>query len=161
MPLSSSSPAVFLFKLSRSDSFRGRFGRQTSQQFLDFGHSFAWIQSLRTSLGAVHDRVAAEDGERIPQTIQPLLGEFVSRIDHPTVSLSKDKDKECIDSSHKYPFDWEEREREDKYLQQDGRTEILVTVPPVGRARSAAASAQNTLVETILEWFANNWTRSS
>lgn len=75
---------------------------------------------LRTGLRAVHDRMASVDRERILQVVQSLLGGLVTRVDHPSVGLH-----------------------------QSGRTQVLVAVPPVGRARGRAAGAEDALVEAV------------
>lgn len=57
---------------------------------------------LRTSLGAVHDGVAAVDREGVTQSLEALLGVLVAGVDDPAVGLH-----------------------------QHGRAEVLVSVPPV------------------------------
>lgn len=53
-----------------------------------------WLQKCAAYLGAglsaVHDRVAAVEGERILQLGQALLCELVTRVNHPTVRLRKE-----------------------------------------------------------------------
>jgi hypothetical protein len=34
-------------------------------------------------------------------------------------------------------------------LQQDGRTQVFLAIPPVGRARGGAARAENAFVQTV------------
>jgi len=78
------------------------------------------VQLLGTRVRAVHDRVAAVQLVGVVQTLQTLLRHLVTRVRDPTVRLL-----------------------------EDGGTQILVGVPPVGRTRRRAASAQNALVQTV------------
>ena len=78
---------------------------KTTQKCLHIRISFIACQDINTdrngpvpvqkvkeisSLGAVHDGVAAVDGERVPQAVQPLRGPLVPRVDDPTVGLHQD-----------------------------------------------------------------------
>src|SRR6267378_4249904 len=74
------------------------------------------VEALRAGLGAVHDRVAAVEAERILEPIKALARPLVATVSEPAVGL-----------------------------QQDRRAEILVLVPPVARARGRAAEAQDAL----------------
>ena len=78
------------------------------------------VEVLRASLGAVHDSMATIELVGIIQTLQTLLRHLITGIGNPAVSLL-----------------------------ENGRTEVLIRVPPVGRARGGAASAENALVETV------------
>jgi len=91
-----------------------------SQELLDFSDGSARVEALGAGLGAVHDGVTPVDGEGITELVQPLVGGVITRVNHPTVGLH-----------------------------QNGGTEVLVTVPPVRRARGGTTSAQNTFVKTI------------
>src|SRR5208337_2246922 len=72
------------------------------------------VQPLWAGPGAVHDRVTAIEAERVIEPIQALAGALIAAVGKPAVGL-----------------------------EQDRRAEILVLVPPVARARSRAAEAQN------------------
>jgi hypothetical protein len=87
---------------------------------LDLSNSKTGVKSLGAGLGAVHDGVAAVQGEGVLKSMATLGSELVSAINHPAVSLH-----------------------------QDGGSEVLVRVPPVRGARCGTASAKNTLVKTI------------
>lgn len=55
-----------------------------------------WLQMcaagyLGAGLSAVHDSVAAVEGERILQLGQTLLCEVVSGVNHPTISLTDNR----------------------------------------------------------------------
>ena len=78
------------------------------------------VEVLRASLGAVHDSMATVELVGIIQTLQTLLRHLITGIGNPAISLL-----------------------------ENGRAEVLIRVPPVGRARGGAASTENTLVETI------------
>ena len=80
------------------------------------------IQVLGTSLGAVHNSMATVKLVSIIQVMQTLLGHLIAGISNPTVGLL-----------------------------EDGRTQVLISMPPVGRTGGGAASTENTLVETIEE----------
>src|SRR5262245_17366611 len=55
------------------------------EQLLDLADCLGGIQILRTRFGAVHDRVAAVQPERILQRIESLAGRFVAAVDDPAV----------------------------------------------------------------------------
>ena len=65
-------------------------------------------------MGAVHDGVAAVEPEGILEVVEALAGVLVAAVGDPAIGL-----------------------------QQDGRAQIAVLVPPVGRTRRRAASAQS------------------
>jgi len=90
------------------------------QKFLDLGDGFARVQTLGAGLGAVHDGVAAIDRERVLQLVQALGGMLITGVDDPAVGLH-----------------------------EHGGAEVLVAVPPIGRAGCGAARAQDALVETV------------
>jgi len=105
---------------SRASSAGGRGLVVVDQHLLDFSDSASRVQALGAGLCAVHDGVAAVDGESILHHLQPLVGELVTRVDHPAVGLH-----------------------------EHGGAQVLVAVPPVGRAGRGAARAQDALVQTI------------
>ena len=78
------------------------------------------VEVLGASLGAVHDSMATVELVGIIQALQTLLRHLITGIGNPAVSLL-----------------------------ENGRTEVLIRVPPVGRARGGAAGAENALVETV------------
>ena len=82
--------------------------------------SFRRVQSFRANTDAIHNAMAAEYAESIAQTVQARVRLGVAAID-----------QEAIGG------------------QQTGRTDKLVRIPPERRAGSRAASAENTLVQTI------------
>src|SRR5471032_2709953 len=71
-------------------------------QLLDLGDRLGRIEALGTGLGAVHDRVAAVEPERILELVEALALGFVAAVGDPAIGL-----------------------------QQDGGTEITVAAPPV------------------------------
>src|SRR3546814_16284256 len=79
-------------------------------QLLDLADRLGRVQALRAGPGAVHDRVAAVELERILEVVQARDGVLVSAVDAPAVGL-----------------------------QQDRRAGVAVAVPPVPRAREGAA----------------------
>ena len=88
--------------------------------FLDLGDRLRRIEALRAGLGAVHDGVAAVEPERVFEIVEPLAGRLVAAVADPAVGL-----------------------------QQRGRAEIALRVPPVARARRRAAGAQDALVVAV------------
>ena len=78
------------------------------------------IQILRAGVRAVHNCMAAIQLVRIVQILQTLLGHLIARIGDPPIGLL-----------------------------QDGGAEVLIAVPPVGRAGRRAARAENALVQTV------------
>src|SRR5262245_7780833 len=89
-------------------------------QLLDLGDRLGRVQALRTGLGAVHDGVAAIEPERILELVETLAGRLVAAVGDPAIGL-----------------------------QQDGRAEIAVAVPPVARAAGRAAEAEDALPEAV------------
>ena len=85
-------------------------------QFLDLCDRLGGVQPLRAGLGAVHDRVAAIQAERVIEPVKARAGVLIAAVGKPAIGL-----------------------------QQDRRTELLVLVPPVARARGRAAEAQDAL----------------
>src|SRR5262245_26337944 len=75
---------------------------------------------LRAGVGAVHDGVAAVEPERILEIVEPLAGCLVAAVHDPAVRL-----------------------------QERGRAEEALRVPPVARARRRAAGAQDALIESV------------
>src|SRR5690606_3710537 len=70
---------------------------------LDLRDRLGGVQPLGAGLGAVHDRVAAVELERILEVVEPLRRRLVAAVDEPAIGL-----------------------------QQDGGTEIFLAVPPIG-----------------------------
>src|SRR5258705_3877986 len=87
---------------------------------LEFGNGLGRIEALRAGLGAVHDGVAAIEPERVLEIVEPLAGGLVARILDPA-----------------------------RGLQQRGRPQEALAVPPIARARRRAAGAEDTFVEAI------------
>jgi len=90
------------------------------QHLLDLTNSVTRVESFGAGLGAVHNGVALVHGVTVVQSIKTLLGVLIPGIDHPLVSLH-----------------------------EDGRSQVLVRVPPVGWAGSGAAGAQNALIQSV------------
>src|SRR5690606_32265327 len=74
-------------------------------RLLERGDLLGWIEALRAGLGAVHDGVAAIEPERILEIVEAMAGALVARVLDPAVGL-----------------------------QQRGRSEVAVGIPPVARA---------------------------
>ena len=87
---------------------------------LDAGDRRARVEVLRARDRAVHDRVAAVELELVVQRGEALLRVLIARVGDPAVGLH-----------------------------EHGRSEVLVAVPPVRRARRRAAKAENALVEAV------------
>src|SRR5215472_10243179 len=90
------------------------------QQFLDLGDGFGWIEVFRAGAGAVHDRVAAIEPERVLEIVEPLAGFFVAAVCDPAIGL-----------------------------QQHRWAEVALAVPPIARTRSRAAEAKNAFPQPI------------
>ena len=78
------------------------------------------VQALRAHVDAVHDRVAAEQAVRVLQVVETLAGRLVAAVGDEAIGL-----------------------------QQAGRTDELVRIPPERRARGRAARAQDALVQAV------------
>lgn len=91
-----------------------------SHGLFDFSNGTTWVQALWTGLGTVHDGVASVQGHGVLQHFLSGLGGGVSGIHHPSVGLH-----------------------------QDGRTEVFLLVPPVGRTGGGTTSTKNTFVQTV------------
>src|SRR5580692_6266889 len=91
-----------------------------NHHLFDMNDRLGRVQALWAGLGAVHDRVAAIEAERVLKIVQPLALRFVAGIDEPTIGL-----------------------------QQDGRPKIAISVPPVARTRRRAAGAEDAFVKAV------------
>src|SRR5690606_365556 len=89
-------------------------------QPLDLADRLARVEALGAGAGAVHDRVAAVELERILQIVQARAGVLVAAVDDPAVGL-----------------------------QQDRRAQVALAVPPVAGAGGAAAGAQDAFVQPV------------
>ena len=89
-------------------------------QLLDLADRLRRVQPLRADVDAVHDRVAAEQAVRILEVVEPLAGRLVAAVGDEAVGL-----------------------------QQAGRADELVGVPPEARAAGRAARAQDALVQAV------------
>src|SRR3954471_19254536 len=108
---------------SRAEKLMGmapELDRPRHHHFLDLRDGLGGIEALRAGVGAVHDRVAAVEPERIVQGVEPLPRRLVARVDQPAIGL-----------------------------QEGGRAEKAIPIPPVARAGGRAAGAQDALVETV------------
>eukprot|EP00451_Oxyrrhis_marina_P049425 CAMPEP_0204468360 /NCGR_PEP_ID=MMETSP0471-20130131/10450_1 /ASSEMBLY_ACC=CAM_ASM_000602 /TAXON_ID=2969 /ORGANISM="Oxyrrhis marina" /LENGTH=586 /DNA_ID=CAMNT_0051470169 /DNA_START=118 /DNA_END=1878 /DNA_ORIENTATION=- len=83
-------------------------------------NGFSRVQTLGAAVGAVHDAVAPVQLHGVVNPGQALLGELVTGIRHPPVRLH-----------------------------EHGRTQVVLRVPPVRRARCHAARTQDALVHAI------------
>src|SRR3954470_12349193 len=87
---------------------------------LDLRDGLGRVQVLRAGVGAVHDRVAAIEPERIVQSVEALAGALVAAVDQPAIGL-----------------------------EQGSGAEEAVAVPPVARAGRGAAGAEDALVKAV------------
>lgn len=87
---------------------------------LDLGNGAARVQALGTCPGAVENGVAPVQTHGVLEVLLALGLFLVTRVGQPAVRL-----------------------------QQNGRTQVLLRVPPVGRARGRAAEAQDALVQAV------------
>ncbi len=87
---------------------------------LDFGDGLGRVQALGTYACAVHDGVAAVQAHGVVERRLALLLALVARVGQPAEGL-----------------------------QQHGRAQVLLRVPPVRRTRRRAARAQDTLVQAV------------
>src|SRR5262245_10217849 len=83
-------------------------------QLLDFGNCLGGVETLRAGLRAVHDGMAAIQAEWILEAVEPFAGRFVAAVDDPAIGL-----------------------------QEDGRPQIAVAVPPIARTTGCAAEAED------------------
>src|SRR5688500_19210215 len=88
--------------------------RPLHQHLLGLGDRLGRVEALGADVRAVHDRVAAIEAERILQLVEPLAGQLVAAVGQPAIGL-----------------------------EQDGRAEETVGIPPVARAGRRAAGAQD------------------
>ena len=75
---------------------------------------------LRTNFGTIHDCVTTVQLERIIQFRQPLILEVIARIFDPPVRLH-----------------------------QNRRSQVFISIPPVGRACGATARAEDAFVHAV------------
>ena len=69
---------------------------------LDVRNSLGWVQTLGANLRAVHNGVATIELERVFKVIEAFASAFVAAVDQPAIGL-----------------------------QERGRPEIFVTIPPI------------------------------
>src|SRR5229473_7544496 len=89
-------------------------------EFLDLGDGLGRVQVFWTRLGAVHDRVAAVEPERVFERIEPVAGFLVAAVGDPAIGLEQ----------HRWP-------------------EIALAIPPIRRACRRAAEAQNAFPQPV------------
>src|SRR5205807_4943607 len=87
---------------------------------LGIGNRVRRVEPFRAGLGAVHDRVAAIEPERVVEPVEALAGPLVAAVGEPAIGL-----------------------------QQHRRAEIAVLVPPVARAGGRAAEAEDALPQAV------------
>src|SRR5688572_17709737 len=92
--------------------------RPFHQQILDLADRLRRVESLRTDIDAIHDRVAPEQPVRVLQVVEPLVGRLVARICNEAIGL-----------------------------EQTRRADELVGIPPERRTRGGATRAEYALVE--------------
>src|SRR5208282_5336518 len=90
------------------------------QRPLEISDDLRRVEVLWASLGAIQDGVAAVQAERVFQIVEPLAGRLVARVHDPALRL-----------------------------QQRGRPEIAVGIPPIARAGRRTAGAQDALVKPV------------
>lgn len=101
--------------------FRSQIARlRESHALLDLGDGQRRVEALRARPRAVENGVATVQAHAVVQSIPALSELLVTGIGDPAVGL-----------------------------EEDGGTEVLLLVPPVGWAGRRAAGAENALVETI------------
>lgn len=135
-----------------------------------------WKPAHSTHLGAglraVHDGVAAVEGERVLQLGQALLRVIVPGVDHPAIGLREQPllgrtafpppHLPCLRAEAHPPnpapaetlaspgAGGELSSQRPHYLHQHSWAKVLVRVPPVTGAAGAAASTKDALVEPVL-----------
>src|SRR5271169_4032312 len=87
---------------------------------LDVDDRLGRVETLGAGLGAVHDRVAAVEAERVLEIVEPLALGLVARVDEPAVGLEEDR-----------------------------RTQVAVAGPPIAGAGGRAGGAENALVKAV------------
>jgi hypothetical protein len=88
--------------------------------FLDLGNRLGRVQPFGAGFGAIHDRVAAIQLERIMQIIQPLACGLVAAVDDPAIGM-----------------------------QQRCRAKVAIAIPPVAGARGRAAGAHHAFIKPV------------
>src|SRR5688572_16317514 len=103
------------------DYGRGEFlYRPLQQHLLGLGDRLGGVEALRAGVGAVHDRVAAIEPERIFELVEPLALIFVAAVGEPAIGL-----------------------------EQDCGPQEAIAVPPIGWAGGRTAGAEDAFVEPI------------
>lgn len=87
---------------------------------LDLGNSLTGVKVLGTGVGTVHDSLTLVELVGIIKGGKTLSSSGITRVSNPTVSLH-----------------------------EHSRSQVLLSLPPITRARSGTAEAENTLVHTI------------
>ena len=93
---------------------------RSADHLLGLGDRLRRVEPLGADVGAVHDRVAAIEPERVLELVEPFAGRLVAAVGEPAIGL-----------------------------EQHRRPEELVAVPPIARAAGRAAGAQDALVQAV------------
>jgi len=91
-----------------------------SHALLDFCNCLGWIQTFRTCSAAVQDSVASVQAHAVVKSFLSLGCALIARVIKPPIRL-----------------------------EQNGRAEVLLAVPPVRWAGCGAASTEDALVKAI------------
>lgn len=140
---------IFLISAMALPGFKPCGTRNSDQRQTSAGPTSPELSAvyLRAGSGAVHDGVTAVQRERVLEFGEPLLGEVVARVDHPAVRLRHKHKTARLPRQVSLKG---ERPSSCAHLHEDGRAQILVSVPPVAGTAGAAAGAQDTLVQAVL-----------
>src|SRR5439155_1904334 len=90
-------------------------------QLLDLGDRLGRVEVFRAGLGAVQDRVAAVEAERVFQGVEPVAGLLITAVGDPAIGL-----------------------------QQHRRPEIALAAPPIGRTGWGTAEAQDAFTQRVV-----------
>ena len=88
---SSATEAAFLLSDLSFRHARPASDRPLQQQLLGLGDRLGGVQALGADVGAVHDRVAAVEAERVLELVEPLAGRLVAAVGEPAIGLEQDR----------------------------------------------------------------------
>ncbi len=74
-----------LFALSKSALYVA-----FDHHLFDFHDGLSWVQTLWTGLGAVHNRVAAIELERVFERVEAFIGCVITAVGDPAIGLEED-----------------------------------------------------------------------
>src|SRR5450759_640702 len=111
---------IVLFAIGMRRSFQQSLNSALDHELLDLSDGLGWVEALRTGRGAIQDRVAAVEAERVLELVEPLTGFLVAAVHYPAVRL-----------------------------QERGGPEKAIAIPPVAGTAGRTAEAEDAVLQAL------------